>query len=430
MTSEEPGCATARPTTSNPRPRAHRRTTTTRTPARRWRTTSPRWTGRWAPTTTRRRRSRRAGDTIDERTRREQPQRERPATPALDLVDDADADGAGRRGLMVGERRGSRWPRSTRTGRHARRRRRTRRGRPPRRLRRRTDPPVRAAGRREPPLVGLAWHVARAAPSRSSAHRRASAAARSTQVFVGDGPGPGVHRCSRSRARTSRCRPARVRAGRCRAACCRPARRPRRRARPSRPMSGPRVRPGRRSPRRTAPGSRTGCRRRSRGPPGTRSRTRRRARSPRTARAPVGDQVQHPPQIGAAERIVGERQPRRVALDQREGSAPPAFASELRSIGRDRSMPMTRHARSCSGSATWPVPTPTSRIGARRRGTPRPGPPWCGGCPRRRAHGWRRSTPRRGRTRSTRSCAAQQLVPGRLRRASAARASRVTSPSW
>ncbi len=44
----------------------------------------------------------REGDTIDERTRREQPQRERPDT-SIDLVDDADADGADDEGFMVGD---------------------------------------------------------------------------------------------------------------------------------------------------------------------------------------------------------------------------------------------------------------------------------------------------------------------------------------
>ena len=54
----------------------------------------------------------REGDTIDERTRREQPQRERPDT-SIDLVDDADARRRGRRGLHGGRRRGSRWHRGT-----------------------------------------------------------------------------------------------------------------------------------------------------------------------------------------------------------------------------------------------------------------------------------------------------------------------------
>ena len=44
----------------------------------------------------------REGDTIDERTRREQPQRERPDT-SVDLVDDADGDGSDDEGFMMGE---------------------------------------------------------------------------------------------------------------------------------------------------------------------------------------------------------------------------------------------------------------------------------------------------------------------------------------
>ena len=44
----------------------------------------------------------RAGDTIDRRTRREQPQRERPDT-SVDLVDDADGDGNDDEGTMMGE---------------------------------------------------------------------------------------------------------------------------------------------------------------------------------------------------------------------------------------------------------------------------------------------------------------------------------------
>ncbi|CAN5784544.1 hypothetical protein BH18ACT17_BH18ACT17_16470 [soil metagenome] len=44
----------------------------------------------------------REGDSIDERTRREQPQRERPDT-SVDLVDDAGAEGADNEGSMTGD---------------------------------------------------------------------------------------------------------------------------------------------------------------------------------------------------------------------------------------------------------------------------------------------------------------------------------------
>ena len=76
-----------------------------------------------------------AGDTIDDRTRREQPQNDR-RHEHLDVTDDSDVEALDHEAALVGESAETFDPEAPRGGRDARRRRPSRRRRPPRRLRR------------------------------------------------------------------------------------------------------------------------------------------------------------------------------------------------------------------------------------------------------------------------------------------------------